>query len=173
MGLFSGIEDAKASQAANYLRPGTYMARVDKMEVIKCRDKKEAAVINLTCVACLQEIDGKSHKSAETFSDLYKEGDNYLRNVKAVLAGMSGFDDDQITDDFASTAFGPDQPFVGTVFLLEAYKPAEGKQYVPRKYVRRVPLSEVEEHLSEQTRKILWPGDTWDAAKEIEAGIYG
>lgn len=177
MGIFDGLKEVKAVAGGNYIKPGTYFARIDKAEQINTR-KGEACVLNMTILYVLDDDNGNGHKSGQEVSDLHlanKEG--FLSRIKKIVGRLMSVPDDEIDDtigpDEATFAFGSTNPLGGSCFLVEArtIKTKSGHDCTNTDYKRRVALEEVDDKLSAEEKKLLFPGTMWEDCLAKEAAF--
>lgn len=99
MGLFSGMEGAKARVDANYERDGDYIERIDAVKTGKARTGDEFLVVEKTVLHVIDNADGKGHKVGEKISHMMmKKHDSFLGNVKAFIANTLGVNEVEVTE---------------------------------------------------------------------------
>lgn len=164
MGLFKGISEAKASVAANYLRQGLYLLRVDACKTGETRKKKEFACLEMKVVKVLHDPDQypekKQHRVGESVTHmLMAEHDAFLGNIKALVAAVLDIGDEEVTESECNDVFGPDQPLAGCVVEVEAIEieTKAGNPFTKVIYRRMLDDEEIAETFTEEEIRQFLP----------------
>jgi len=129
MGLFDKISQVKASQNADYFRPGTYVVSVDRVKTDKARSGSEYVAAETTILAVLEvkhNADGQpmSHAVGDQPSHLIMDGGNgkdmFLPNVKAMVMGLIGCEEADVDAEACQQMVSASQPMAGLVARVEA-----------------------------------------------------
>jgi hypothetical protein len=165
--MFKGVEKAKVSRSANYARPGRYIAFVRKVETGKNRKKEGFAVVNLVCLMDLSEgtVDNP-HRPGEEFSDMMMEKfDSFLGNFKGMVTALTGYPEDQITQEVCEYVTSEDQPLAGLVVEMENIErqtkestPENPRFYTMKNYRRVLTMDEIEKTLDPESLPRLLTG---------------
>ena len=159
-GIFKGLGKAKASQSANYVRPGNLILRLDKFKVDKAR-KGEILAIEMTVLKVLGGgVPGKDpHTVYEAVTHLLPNFGNgqdmFLPNLKGFLENILDVPENELQDDEGleqmclqisneDPANGPVQPMRGILIHLQAtdITTKAGRPFTRIDYQREVPAAE-------------------------------
>jgi len=159
-GIFKGLGKAKASQSANYLRPGNLILRLDKFKADKGR-KGELLAIEMTVLKVLGgSVPGKDpHTVYEAVTHLLPNFGNgkdmFLPNLKGFLENILDVSEAELQDDEAleqmclaisneDPAAGAVQPLRGSILHLQAtdITTRAGHPFTRVDYQREIPATE-------------------------------
>jgi len=145
MGFFDGIDKVKASFDSNYMAPGQYWCRVDRMK----QDKNRAGIENLVVeMQIVRVVDGKdtANRAGEDVSVIHSSNkDGYLSRTKAMFANLMGVEANEITPDVCIKACGTEQPLAGMICEIHVVAGPNKKGAIINKqaFKREVPDEEV------------------------------
>lgn len=166
MGMFSGIDTAKASFDAKYLGQGHYLLRIDRIKADKTRSSDEFLAVEMTVLHTFEDGDGDPstwHRPGEAVSHLMmKKHDSFLGNVKAMVANLMGCHESEVKEADCESMSGPTQPLGGMVAEVRSRNimTRAQKLFTKVSYVREFPASELQDVLSEKVLDTYFPGDT-------------
>lgn len=157
------LKNAKARVDSNWIRPGHYLMRIDRVKLDQNRKDETMMFIEMTPVHVYDNDDGAGHRVGEAVSHgLMKKHDAFLGNVKAFLAAAMGCPAEEIGEDEILAVLDDDEGVLnGTVvevFAKEIVTKAN-RPFTSVKYRREVPALELLEILSEETQKLYFPDD--------------
>lgn len=106
MGTFDGIGKAQAKRDGNYIQPGNYICRIDRVKTDKNRSDGVFVAAEMTVVHVISEEPGsKAHVVGESMSRLFCDygpgKDYFLPEVKAFFQVAMGCTADEIDTDSA------------------------------------------------------------------------
>ena len=174
MGMFDNIEDAQtSSNGGSYVKPGHYLARIDRVKAgISQQDKKEFVAIEMTVLASLPDGDipvdadfslqtkDAWHRSGENVSHLLmSKHASFQSNFKAFVANVGGIPEGDIQKSHCEKV--TDGCFEGLFVEVRArtIKTRAGNPFTVVGYSREVPPSEISERVDEETlARVLGPG---------------
>lgn len=158
MGMFDGVEKAKASFDSNYVRRGHYYALINRVKADQTRNGDKFVAIEMTILHTFGDGDGKElqgpevdladkwHAPGEDTSQLLMaKQDTFLGNFKAFIANVMGVSDTEIDSKTCEEATDPNnQPMAGKVIELNnrVIKTRAGKDFTKVNYRREVPVAE-------------------------------
>lgn len=166
MGLFDGVEQAKASFDAKYQGAGHYLCRIDRIKADKTRGGDEFMAVEMTVMHTFMDGQGapeKWHKPGESTSHLLmKKHDSFLGNVKALVANVTGCHESEVTKADCERIASAEQPLAGAVIELSARDilTRKNQPFTKVSYIREVPATELVELLDEKIVATYFPGDT-------------
>lgn len=166
MGLFDGIEEAKASFDAQYLREGHYLLRIDRVKADQTRAKDEFLAVEMTVLHTYMDGFGdpaKWHKPGEAVSHLMmKKHDSFLGNVKAMLSALMGVHESEVTKQDCIDVSGEGQPMAGMVIEVTArtIMTRQQKPFTKITYNREFPAKDIEDILDPKMLAAYFPGET-------------
>ncbi len=103
MGIFTGIEDHKASFDANYTRAGHYIALLRLVAIKQNGSGDDNFVIEQTILHVINDDDGKGHSVGEECSHLIpnhgKGKRMFMGNVKHFIMKVIGCTDEEVTEE--------------------------------------------------------------------------
>jgi len=89
--LFDRVPAAKAAIAANYVRPGNYLARIDAIKYMQARKGYENLIFEMTIVHVFDDDDGKANDVGEEVSHIFSgKHEAAPGNIKASFAALLG-----------------------------------------------------------------------------------
>lgn len=172
--IFGGIEGAKASFAANYVRPGHYFNRIDRLKVDKTRKGVSFLAIEMTVIAVLDNPEAKAQRVGENVTHmLTADKDSFLGNVKAFVANVLSCSADEVTPEHCKALTDETtQPLKGMVVEVVAntITTRAGKPFTRVAYRREVPATELLQVLDEVTKRKHWAAGALEALAEAEGG---
>lgn len=166
MGMFDGIEGAKASFDAKYQGPGHYLNRIDRVKADKTRAGDEFMAVEMTVMHTFMDGLGapeKWHKAGEATSHLMmKKHDSFLGNVKAMVANLLGVHESEVTKADCERISSAEQPMAGMVIELSARDilTKKNQPFTKVSYTREVPAVELPNLLDDKIVATYFPGDT-------------
>lgn len=175
MGMFKGIEGAKASFDASYMGEGHYLCRIDRLKADKTRAGDHFLAVEMTVLHTYTDGDGtadKWHQPGNAVSHLMMcKHDSFLGNVKSMIANLLGVHETEVTEADCDQASGPNQPLGGIVAEVRArgIMTRAQKPFTKITYVREFPASELQDTLSPKMLTAYFPGDVLDKMIEREA----
>lgn len=170
--MFAGIKDAKAQLDANYMRPGIYWSRINRIKVDVSRKQEPFVAIEQTIIHVLDDDDGKGHKKGEDITHmLMPKHDLFLPNIKGFIAGACSMDADAITEVEAMEVCGVGQPLTGTVVECRnrQIQTKAGNPFTVVKYEREVPAAELMQALPPIDQENFFPGGALARIAEFQA----
>lgn len=166
--LFKGVEGAKASFASNYLKPGAYYLRIDRVKADSTRKNEDFLAVEMTVLNVLDEAEGKANKVGENVSHLMMaKHDSFLGNVKAFVSNVLGCPPDEVTQEnciqiceYEENGKPVPSPLAGMVIEVSARNTVTKKQgtFTVVNYKREVAPAEYIPTLSEKAKKLFAPG---------------
>jgi len=169
--LFNGMGDAKPSFAANYLREGHYVARIDRLKADQNRKKRTFLAIEMTVLFVLNNGEGRGHRAGESCTHmLMADQDSFLGNVKAFVSNVLGCTPEEVTEEACVDLCADDQPMRGTLIEVIGVPivTRQGKPFTRVNYKREVPASELIEVIDTKVKAIQFPGQLLENMVEIE-----
>jgi len=166
MGMFDGVETAKASFDAKYQGAGHYLNRIDRVKADKTRGGDEFLAVEMTVLHTFADGQGdpaKWHKPGEAVSHLMmKKHDSFLGNVKAMVANVMGAHESEVTKADCERICTAEQPFAGMVVELSGRDilTKKNQPFTKISYVREMPAVDLPEILDEKIIATYFPGDT-------------
>ena len=179
MGMFKGIESAKASFDAKYVGEGHYLCRIDRIKADVTRTKDEFLAVEMTVLHTFPDGDGKSeawHRPGEAVSHLMMaKHDSFMGNVKAMVSNILGCHESEVTENDCEALSGSQQPLAGTVAEIKGRQivTRANKPFTKISYIRTFPASELQDKLDPKILSTYFPGDTLDKMIEAEAEAEG
>jgi len=170
--MFTGIRDAKAQMDANYMRPGIYWSRIDRVRVDISRKQEAFVAIEQTVIHILDDDDAKGHKKGENVTHmLMPKHDLFLSNMKGFIAGALSMNVDDITETEAMSCCGVEQPLTGTVIECRnrQIQTKAGNPFTVIKYEREVPASELLQVLPPIDQENFFPGGALTRIAQLQA----
>lgn len=165
--IFDNIEKARASRNSNWIAPGHYLYRINKIKTGTNRTDENFLCVEMTI---LHVYEGEQKVCEEISHMLWeKHKDNFLPNVKSMIASICGCEEDVVTAESCARVSLNDgsedaQPLAGvcveTLNKLIATK--AGKDFTKVHYKRAVPYKELLGILSEDNKNMLFPGGELD-----------
>ena len=143
MGLFEGIENARASGQFRYIKPGRYWSEILAFKKTESpRDKSQGIALEVKVLSVLEGTE-ESDEPGAIVSDLYKAagkgGEFFLSNIKAMVSGILELPEGEITEKLLEQLIEDDAalPSAETAFELtyrtpicERFAIQPGFQYV-------------------------------------------
>jgi len=154
MGIFSNIEKARASFDANYVRPGRYAVRIDRIKKGETRKKETFVAIEMTVFKTIEEENGRGHRPGENVTHLLMEKhDSFLPNIKSMIVNIAKCDPDEITEKHCESVVGDEQLFAGEFVEICARNQITKKNLTFTKvsYLRRLDEKEVKDLLNNES----------------------
>lgn len=181
-GMFDGIEEAKASFDANYMRAGHYIVRIDRVKADKSRKGDGFVAFEMTILHVFDDSEGDKaalHRPGEPVTHMLMEKhDSFLGNLKSAIANCFGCDVTEVTKAVCVKVTGTDQALGGMIVEVRNrdITTRAGNPFTKVSYVREVPAVELADVLSEKILGQFFPGDMLaemiaeeEAADEAEA----
>lgn len=156
--IFAGIEQAKASFGANYLRDGRYFALLRNVKQDKNRKHVPFVAFELTILVCLPG-QANIHRPGEECSHLLMaNNDSFLGNLKGAFAGIYGCEAEAITRDVCRE-FAPetgDSPLAGRLIEVTArgIVTKDNKPFTVVDYRRSITATELAEMMNPEDEKV-------------------
>lgn len=160
--IFKTIKDVKMRQSANYVRAGSYWARIDAIKLDQSRKGAVFLAVEMTVVKVLEDDQGRGHKVGETVSHLMmKDADSFLPNVKAMIAHIMDMKPEEIEAQHAEAICAADQPLKGCVVDLynRMISTRKGNPFTEVNYRREVPPAEALAALDAEVQRLYFPND--------------
>ncbi len=170
--LFSGIQAAKASMDSNYIRPGAYFLRIDRVRVDISRKQETFMAIEMKVLHVIDDDDGKGHKKDEDVTHmLMAKFDMFLPNVKAFIACALAMEAEQITEVEAMGVCGVDQPLTGSVVECrnKMIMTKDGNPFTRVGYQRAVPAKELMDILPPIDQEAFFPNQALQRIAALQA----
>lgn len=186
MGIFDNVENTQAANSGgNYIRPGHYLARVDR---IKSGTSQTGAgdfvAVEMTVLEALPDGDvpvnenfeklgeDQWHRAGEQVSHvLMAKHQSFLGNFKALVANIGGIAEAEVTRERCEAV--TDGLFDGLLVEVRARTiktKSRGTPFTVVTYVREVPAQEVSERVDVETlSRVLGPGAIDDLIAAAEA----
>ena len=129
---FDNIENAKATEGGNWVRPGRYQVELGTVKMTKSRKKEEFLTIESTVTEVIDNADGVGHRKGEEIVHMLKVSlDSFLGNAKQFVAASLGCHPDDVGSAEADTVVSERQPLEGRVveFVAENITTAAGHPF--------------------------------------------
>lgn len=174
MGMFKGIENAKASFDAKYVGEGHYLCRIDRIKADQTRTKDDFLAVEMTVLHTFPDGDGASdkwHRPGEAVSHLMMaKHDSFMGNVKAMVSSILGVHESEVTENDCELLSSTSQPLAGSVIELKGRQiiTRQNKPFTKITYMRTFPAVELQETLDAQILSTYFPGDTLEKMIEAE-----
>lgn len=180
MGVFDKVAETKASVGGNYIQAGRYIVRIERLK----KDKRTTDGVEYVAIeqAILQTLaDGrpdlegkpvKANQPGDTPTHLLTADKlSFLGNFKAFLMRACEVEEAAITKADCEQAVGPENPLGGVIMEVDAnvIRTRKGTPFTRVQYVRRLPLSQVADQLSDKVKALLYPGNALAEALAAEA----
>lgn len=179
--IFAGIKDAKASFQSNYIRAGSYLFRLDKIELGQSREGKTFMAVNLTTVYIVSPSGlPTEHKIGEPCTHMIMHNDSFLGNVKAMISHLLQVPPDEIGLDECLALVSQEQPLAGRVIEVFAddkpMKKNPSVMFTNVRYKRMVPPDECIKLLPANTQATYFPNEALQRmakhfAEQAAAGV--
>lgn len=119
---FTGLGEAKSRRNSSFLRPGTYILRVNRVKLDQNRTGQVFLAVEMTCLHVVQEDPGfKAHVPGEEVSHLlWQRHDSFLGNVRGAIAGIGGTSVDEVDDGDAVLVTSDAQPLANVIVEAQA-----------------------------------------------------
>ena len=185
MGMFDNIEKTQASSnGGSYVRPGHYLARVDRVKAgVSQQDGGECVAIEMTVVETLQDgdIPVDSDFNLQTKDAWHRPGENvshllmakhasFQSNFKAFVANVGGIPEGDINQDHCQKV--TEGLFEGLFVEVRArtVKTRRGTPFTVVGYSREVPPAEINERVDEETLgRVLGEGKIEELVEAYDA----
>lgn len=171
MGLFDKIGNVKAKVQANYISPGHYVCRIDKVLAKQNRKQEDTFIIEMTVIHVFDDNDGKGHKIGEEISNVINfRHDMALPNIKRFLCAVLDRPESDITSQVCERVCSDKQPLAGLIVEIQA-KPTvtkAGNDFTDVGYRRTVPASLLVEILDEEAITRFFPDGKLEAMLQKE-----
>ena len=173
-GLFSGIEGAKTTVKANYIRPGLYWMRIDECKTFHNRTNQERATVEMTVVKVFENFANRGHRLGESVTQMFKnsgQGANYfLGEIKGFIGNTMAMSPESVTQEHAARVFGPEQPLRGTIVEVNAndITTHRGTPFTVCTFRREVTAQEALAALDAQTIQNFFPNGALQRMAEYE-----
>jgi hypothetical protein len=151
--IFSGISAVKARVAANYMRPGRYWLRINRLKLDSNRKNVPFLAIEMQVCRVLDNDNGQGHKVGEDVTHmLMTDNEMFMPNIKAALARILDVPSETITEEECIAVAGDDQPLANTVveILATEIQTRAGNPFTQVDYKREVPIEEVAAGLDDE-----------------------
>lgn len=119
MGRFQGLDKATRGFASNRLREGTYVVRVDECSYFNTEMYGESWKNSLTVLGVIVGDHEVGEEVATTFRQRNK---SFNSNLCGFLAGITGANDEDVTEAHAEAALADNSPVKGLVCIVKAVK---------------------------------------------------
>lgn len=132
MGIFSGVESAKASLGGNYLKPGNYRVRIDKVKSGESRTNGGFIAVEMTILEVVDSPAETPHVVGEQATYMYMtKFDSFLGNWKAFVMGITNCEESEVTEEDSDSIVGEKQTFSGLEVPVQAVniKTKAGKDF--------------------------------------------
>lgn len=171
MGMFTGVEDAKASFDAVYVNVGHYILRIDRVKADESRKKEQFMAVEMTtlhqygdCASFLKEGDSpdKLHRPGQAVSHLMMaKHESFKGNVKAMIANILGVHETEVSEKDCNDICGEGQPLGGMIIEVRAQNilTRDKRDFTKVTYVREVPASELFNVLDQKIIDTYFPED--------------
>jgi hypothetical protein len=195
--LFDGIDSARTSQDSNYIRPGHYLMRIDRIKADTNQKGQpflatELTVLHVFSSAEADKVGESAHTPGESVTDMkMKHHQSFLGNVRAMLAGIEGMAVEELQrqlaqsgDTVASYAVklcGQDQPYAG--MLVEVYakqimtrpkhNAPNGTPFTKVTYRREVRASELASIMAPEALQMFFGNGLLEQLLQHEQQIHG
>jgi hypothetical protein len=180
MGIFSNLSTAKPLADANYIRPGSYLVRLDQLKQGKTRKSIDFAAIESTIIHVIDNLNNTGHRLGESICHFLSKGgagaDYFDSEVCTFLSRIAGVPFDEVkaeAEASAELAFGPEQPFAGIIAHVTArtITTKEGHNFTKVAWQRAVPYSEALLMLTDEEKESFYKDGLLEklAAQEVAA----
>jgi len=162
MGIFDGIEKARASKGGNYERAGRYYEYVRRVKLDKNRKGIEFIAVEKVVlqVIALDPVEEPHGVGEQITHLLMSDKDSFLGNVKAMIGAMFGEDADAVSAADAEMVVSDTQPAAGLVIEVNNRQitTKAGQPFTLVNYVRALSPEEVFQLISpENLERALLP----------------
>lgn len=181
MGIFDGIEAKTMRYDSEYIEPGHYICRIDRVNAfLSPKDDIPNVVIGMTVMALITNIDqpngAKSNMPGADVAVFYKKNKSFLSNVKTFIGKVMEIGDEHITAAACDAVCAESQPLAGYYVEVKArHKPYADKEktgvFTAVSWLRRVPARELVNFMKKEDIAKYFPGNTMAARIEAEAGV--
>lgn len=158
MGLFQKIKDARASFQSNYVRPGHYIARIERVKQAKTRKDEDFIAIEMKCIVVIDNDSGRGHKVGEDMSHLLMaKNDSSIGNFKRFVMNVMEASEEEVTEEACEHIVSDNQPLCGLfaeVFAKEIVT-KKGTPFTRIDYKRAVPKEDVKRLMSEEAKRLF------------------
>lgn len=135
---FDKIENAKATEGGNWVRPGRYQAELGAIKMVTNRKNQDLMAIESTITAVIDNAGGVGHRVGEEIVHFLKvELDSFLGNAKQFISAALGVHADAIGAEQADTVVSDEQPLAGIIveFTATTIKTKAGTDWTKVMYV--------------------------------------
>lgn len=180
MGIFGKIGSTKAAVGGNYLQPGRYIARIERVKRdTSAKDGKVFVAIELAVLNTLADgrpdLNGKpvaANQPGDTPTHLMMVDKlSFLGNFKAFIMKAMNVTEAEITEGDCEEAVSDSNPLGGRLVEIDAniIKTRTGGPFTRTNYVRNVPLVEAADAIHPKALALFYPGTSLDEALSAEA----
>lgn len=146
--IFAGIEGARASFAANYLRDGRYFALIRNLHEGKTRKGEPFVVNEMTILAVLPGQENLHRPGEEVSHMMMANNDSFLGNLKSMIAGIGGCHADEVTAAMCKQIVvkdGESSPLAGTLIEVvgRTIRTKKDKDFTVVTYKREITATEL------------------------------
>lgn len=171
MGIFKGINRVKPRVDANYIGPGKYLLRIDKVKVEQTRKREDFFAVEMTVLHVLDDLEGQAaHRVGDGVTWLIKNAgdsaDYFLPEISAFVKAVVGEDlasmDDEEAESCVDQMVADDQPLAGMLIEVHARHVAtqSGGTFTKVAFKRAVPAAEVAETLTDGEIERFFPNNS-------------
>lgn len=116
---FKNIETTRASLGGNYVRPGKYIVRIDRVKEGNSSVNGDFIAFEMTV---FHAFDGE-HKVGENITHmLMAKHVSWLSNFKAAVMGILSCEEEEVTQEAAAEIVGEKQPLSGLIVNMNAWE---------------------------------------------------
>lgn len=174
-GAFAGIENVRGSLKTQWMVPGRYWLRIDNAKLDRDRMQVPFWAFEMTIIRVLDTAMGQAHPVGTAVCRMCKQAgpsaNFYYPELKAILSGILGIPDAQVTPDVCERVLGPQQPLTGMVVECNAWnQPKRNNQGHTTKvtFVREVMAAELLASLDAATQATYFPQNALQRAFEFD-----
>lgn len=161
-GLFTGIQEARATGGGSYDRPGRYIQRIDSVEYRKTRKGVDSVIIVKTCLHVFDDAAGLGLRlGAETSDVIGSYYDGWLGLLNQFISGVAGIAEDEVTDEMLEMMLAEDQPIAGSLVIVHCWDVTSQKtqkNITKKRYEGPVSYGELPQYLDPATIERFFPG---------------
>lgn len=118
---FDNIENAKATEGGNWVRPGRYQAEIGAVKMVTARSKAELLAIESTITKVIDGPGDQPHRVGEEIVHFLKVSlDSFLGNSKQFFSATLGCLANDVGVEQANTIISKEQPLAGRVVEFTA-----------------------------------------------------
>ena len=171
-GIFADIEKARASRGGVWVEAGHYIYKINRIKIGKSRKEEQYMCLEMTI---LHAYDGMQKVGQDVSHMLWVKHESFKGNVKAMIAAITGYEEDQVTEEACEEVCLDDgseeaQPLAGVCVESKnvTIRTRADNPFTKVQYQRCVPFSELVSLMSEDNKNMIFPGGELDKLAAAE-----